>query len=231
MPGLDGEERRRVDLDHVDEPALELAVDRRLAVAELDLRHDRDRRHVEEPGKGYAGRSLDGVARLHAREDEVGALALDDLGERAGDLDRVEPPFRLDADAAVGAHREAAPHGVLRVLVPDRHDDDLAGACGLDEAERLLGRVRVPLVQREVEVVGIDIPLVFGELDFVAEDGDLLHADDDLQASTASRSITWRSRLNGSGTSGFSESISRASLCPSKMQSATSRGATQSPIR
>ena len=160
-----------------------------------------------------------------------GALALDDLGERPGDLDRVEPRLRLDADAAVGAHGEAAPHGVLRVLVPDRHDDHLAGACGLDEAERLLGRVRVPLVQREVEVVGIDIPLVFGELDFVAEDGDLLHADDDLQASTASRSITWRSRLNGSGTSGFSESISRASLCPSKMQSATSRGATQSPIR
>ena len=120
---------------------------------------------------------------------------------------------------------------VLGALVPDGHHNDLARAGSLDEAQCLLGGVRVPFVQGEVEVVGIDIPLVFGELDFVAEDGDLLHADDDLQASTASRSITWRSRLNGSGTSGFSESISRASLCPSKMQSATSRGATQSPIR
>ncbi len=40
-----------------------------------------------------------------------------------------------------------------------------------------------------------------------------------------------RSRLNGSGTAGCGESISRPRRCPSKMHSAIIRGATQSPIR
>jgi hypothetical protein len=153
-----------------------------LAVAELDLRHDRDRRQVEQPREGPSCCRLHRIARLHPREDEIGVLAPDDLGERPRDLDRVEPSFCLDTDATVGAHGEAAAHGVLRVLVPDGHDDDLARAGRLDEPEGLLGRVRVPLVQREVEVIGVDVPLVFGELDFVAEDGDLLHADNDLHA-------------------------------------------------
>ena len=41
-------------------------------------------------------------------------------------------------------------------------------------------------------------------------------------------SSTSRSRLYGSGIAGFSESISRASRCPSKIASAMIRGATQS---
>jgi hypothetical protein len=102
----------------------------------------------------------------------------------------------VDADAAVGAHGEAAAHAVLGVLGADRDDDDLA-AVRLREAERLLGRVGVPLVEGVVEEVGIDVPLVLGELDLVAELGDLLYGNDDLQASTASRSMTWRSRAPG----------------------------------
>jgi hypothetical protein len=137
----------------------------------------------------------------------------------------------MDPDAPVGPHREAAPHRLFGVLGPDGDDHDLAVTGGFAEAQRLLGRVGVPLVEGVVEVVGIDVPLVVGELDFVAEDGDLLDGDYDFQAGTASRSMTCRSRLKGSGTSGLSESISRASRCPSKMQSAVSRGATQSPIR
>ena len=42
---------------------------------------------------------------------------------------------------------------------------------------------------------------------------------------------TSRSRRNGSGTAGFSVSISRASRCPSKIASAIILGDTQSPMR
>jgi hypothetical protein len=230
-PRLDREERRGVHLDHVEETAFELPVDRRLALCQLDLRHDGHARQVEELGEHRPGRGLDRVRRLDAGEHEVGILGSNDFRERPGYLNRVELAFGIDADASVGSHGEATPHRLFAVYGPDGDDHDLAVTGGLAEAQGLLGRIGVPLVEDVVEVVGIDVPLVVGELDFVAEDGDLLDRDYNFQAGTASRSITARSRLKGSGTSGLSESISRASRCPSKMQSAVSRGATQSPIR
>ena len=84
------------------------------------------------------------------------------IGSRVGEL------VDHDADAAVRAHRERAAHRVLGVLVADRDHDDLAFAGALDEAQRLLGRVGVPLVEGVVEVVGVDVPLVVGELDLVS---------------------------------------------------------------
>src|SRR5207247_9265819 len=123
----------------------------------------------------------------------------------------------------------------------------LALAESLADLDRLFGRARIPLVQRRVEVVGIDIPPVALEFDFVPEGLDLLDCDDDLQAGTASRSRrsrsssrsrssetsfgTRRSRLNGSGTAGFSVSISRASRWPAKIASAARRRASQSSSR
>src|SRR5205807_4360448 len=112
-------------------------------------------------------------------------------------------------------------HGILDLRAADGEDDDLVALAAefLPDAKRLLGRVRVPLVEREVEVVRIDIARIGGELDLVAENCDLLDANDDLHVATpftrsyaraSSRSITRRSRMNGFGTSGFSESISRA---------------------
>ena len=191
------------------------------------------RGQVEQLGERRARRRLDGVARLHAGEDEVGALAPHDVRQRPRDGDRVGAGelVRPDPHAAVGAHGERAAHRVLGVLVSDGDRDDLTVAGRVAELERLLRRVRVPLVERVVEVVGIDVPLVVGELDFVPERPYLLDADDDLQTASASRSTTRRSRLNGSGVSGSSVSISRARRCPEKIASAVSRGASQSPIR
>ena len=229
-PRLDRQQRRQVDLDDVDEPALQLAVDRRAAVPQLDLRHDRDPRQPEQLGQRGAGGRLHRVARLNAAEDEARLLPLHGLGERVRDGEGVLEAAG-HADGPIGTHGETAAQRRFRLALAGRDGDDFALPEPLADLERFLGCGRIPLVQRVVDVVGIDVPLVGGELDFVAEDGDLLDADDYLQTATGSRLITARSRMNGFGTSGFSESISLASRWPSKMQSATSRGATQSPIR
>jgi hypothetical protein len=163
---------------------------------------------------------------LDPREDEVGRLARDDLCESPGGGDRIAR-FRVDTHGTVGAHGKATPQRSLSLLVPDRHDDDLALAEPLTDLDRLLDGARVPLVQRAIEVVRIDIEAVRRELELVADDFGLLDSDDELQAGTASRSRrarsssrscsssfesgTRRSRLNGSGTAGLSVSISRAS--------------------
>ena len=159
-------------------------MDRRRAVAKLQLRHDRDPRQVEDLGQRRPGRGLHGVARLDAAEDEVRALRAHDLRQGPRDRDRIGAGEVVgpDADAAIGAHGERPAHGVLGVLVADGDGDDLAVTGGLAEAQGLLGRVRVPLVEGVVEVVGVDVTLVVGELDLVSQRPDLLDADDDLHA-------------------------------------------------
>jgi hypothetical protein len=90
----------------------------------------------------------------------------------------------LDPDRAIGAHRKTATNRLLGVLVPDRDYDDLALTGAIPDLESLLGREAVPLVEGEVEEVRVDIPLVVGEFDLVAEGRHLLDADDDLHASS-----------------------------------------------
>jgi len=140
----------------------------RLAVSELDLRDDGDAREIEELRERGPSGCLHRVSRLHTGEDEVGRLGTNHLRQRARDLNRVELFVGINPDPAIRAHGETASHRVLGVLVPHGDDHDLAFASGLAQAQRLLSRVRIPLVEGVVEVVGIDVPFVVGELDFVA---------------------------------------------------------------
>ena len=106
---LDRQQRGRVDLDDVDEPALELTVDGgRPGAAPVELRDDRDPGQSDELGERGAGRALHRVRRLDAGEDEVGRLGRDDLDKGLGRRDRIAW-FRVDTDCPVGSHGEAAP--------------------------------------------------------------------------------------------------------------------------
>jgi hypothetical protein len=161
-------------------------VDGRRPVSQLELRHDGDAGQRQQLRQRGSGRRLHRIARLDAGEDEVGALRPHDLGERAGHGDGVgsRQLVRPDTHAPVGPHGEGTAHRLLGLLGPDGDDDHLAVAGGLAHAQGLLRRERVPLVERVVEVVGIDVPLVLGELDLVSEGRDLLDADDDLHRTT-----------------------------------------------
>src|SRR5919199_1418644 len=63
----------------------------------------------------------------------------------------------------------------------------LAPAVPLAEAQGLLGGARIPLVQRLVEVVGIDVPPIGGEPDLVAQNSYLLDANDNLHTTAPTR--------------------------------------------
>ena len=238
-PGLDREHGRRVDLDDVDEPALELAVDRRRAVAELELR-----RRPRPDGRSRSSASAAPVAACTESLDctpqrtRSGLSPATTSASARATVDRVEParpprrgrrgrrPWR---GSAAWRPRASSSPTVTTTTSPS--------PAASTQPERLLGRVRVPLVEREVEVVGIDVPLVVGELDLVAErratclTQTTLHLQTARPAPPLARS-PWRSRLNGSGIVGFVASRSRGRAGgPSKTASAISRGATQSPIR
>jgi hypothetical protein len=135
---------------------------------------------------------LNRVARLDAAEDQVRALPTGDGGERTGDRQRVSvvDALGVDPDGTVGAHREAAPERLGSLLVADGDHDDLAAGVGIGVAacvaggerlldpERLLHGCDVPLVDCPLEVVRFDVTLVVGELDLVADDGNLLDTHD-----------------------------------------------------
>jgi hypothetical protein len=112
------------------------------------------------------------------------ASTVHNRGEQPRERDRVGRARAVDPDRAIRSHRETAPHRVLDVSIADGHDNDLValGTQTLPRAKRFLRRVRIPLVEREVEVVRVDVERVVGELDLVAKNCDLLHANDDLHA-------------------------------------------------
>ena len=190
-PGLDRQDGRKVDLGDVDEAALELPMDERLAALQLDLLRHGNARQRQQLGQRRSGCSLHRIGGLHAAEDQIRALAADHVGQRSGGRDRISRRnlFALDANPAIRAHRQGPPHGVLGVLVTHGDDDDLAVSRRLLHAERFLGCVRVPLVDRELEEVRVDVTLVVGELDLVAEHRDLLDAHDDLHGEEPSTTI------------------------------------------
>src|SRR6266550_8278211 len=186
--GLNRQQSRCIDLRDIEEAALQLAPDRGAPGTRipLDSRHDGDTRKSEELGERRSRRRLHPIARLHAAEDEVRRFALRDRREQPRNGDRVGRPRIVDSDRPIGSHRETASHRVLDLSAADGDDDNLVAlpAEALPDAERLLGRVRVPLVEREVEEVRVDIARIGGELDLVAENRDLLDANDDLHAAT-----------------------------------------------
>ena len=161
--------RGRVDLDAVDQPALELAVDNRLSGVRvvIDARDDRGARQVEQLGKRCAGRRLHRVAGLDAAEDELRILRLHHVGERPRDREWISPGC-LDPYRPVGPHGETTPQRALGLLCAAGDDDDLA-AEALPQPERLLGGEAIPLVQRGIDVVRVDVAPVACELDLVAE--------------------------------------------------------------
>src|SRR2546423_5055134 len=184
--GLNRQQSRRVDLRDVEEAALQLAPDRGATGTRipLDPRHDGDTRKVEELRDRCPRRRLPPIPRLHAAEDEVRRFALRDRREQPRNGDRVGRPRIVDSDRPIGSHRETASHRILDLSAADGEDDDLVALAAefLPDAQRLLSRVRVPLVEREVEVVRIDIARIPGELDLVAQNCDLFDANDDLHA-------------------------------------------------
>src|SRR5437588_3993159 len=176
---LDRQQGGKIDLRHVDEPALELAVDGGAGAAcvPLDPRHDGNAREPEELGQGCAGGRLHGVARLDSAEDEIRRLALHDGCQQPRQRDRIRRARAVDADRAIRSHGETAPDRALGSSIADGHDDDLIpfGAEAFAGAKRLLGRVRIPLVEGEVQVVGADAEPAVCDLALVAAPPALLH--------------------------------------------------------
>ena len=68
-----------------------------------------------------------GFARLHAAEDQVGHFGRHRVGEHAADRDRIGVGEAVGPgpDPAIAAHREAAPHGRIRLHVAGGDDDHL----------------------------------------------------------------------------------------------------------
>ena len=146
----DGDHRGQLDLDGVIAVlGLTLAAQRLLLDVHLD--HLRQRGHAEMLGHDRADRVALAVVGLLAQQHEIGALALERLGERvaggghvrAGELGvgQVHGAVRAERDCLVqSAHCAVGAH---------RHRDDLLDrhAAALSDLHRRLDRVRVVRVE------------------------------------------------------------------------------------
>ena len=121
-----------------------------MPVGGLEARGLGDHWETKPVGDGRPEHGAVGVAGLLAEEDDVGALALERLGERLARRDEVRAgePFVGDVDGAVGADRERLSQRVGGALGAHEDGDDLALPTLVLELQPLLDRVRVELVQR-----------------------------------------------------------------------------------
>ena len=155
--------QRRLDLVVA---GLGLALDADLAVADLDVLGERERRPAEQLGDlGGDGAGV-AVGRLGGGEHEVDvAGALDRLGEHLGRGQRVGAGERVvgDEDRLGRAHRERGAQARDLAVGRHRDQDDLTAARLVGELERHLDAVGVGVVEDELarpleRVVGSSLP-------------------------------------------------------------------------
>ncbi len=177
----DGRQRRLHDVV----PGLGLALDRRLAVRDLDVLRERERRPAEELRDLRRDRAGVPVGRLGGGEHEVDAAdPLDRLREHLRGGQRVAPGEGVvrDEDRLRGTHGERGAQA--RDLVVRRHRDerDLAATRGVGQLQGHLHAVAVGLVEDQLalplEGLGSGV-----ELARRGRVGDLLHADGDVHGS------------------------------------------------
>ena len=128
---------------------LRLPLDADGAAVDRELHRLRDDRPAEPLGDRRPEDGAVGVGGLLAEQDEVGVLLLERRREQPARRDEVGARGRVvgDEHGAVGAHRERLAQRVERLLRPERDGDDLGVGVAL-EAQRLLDRVRVEVVER-----------------------------------------------------------------------------------
>ena len=122
-----GDHARKRRLDHV-VAVLGLALDLRLPVLELEARGLGDHREPQAVGHGCGQHRAVRIAPLLAEEDEVGALALERLGERPSRGDEIRARERLVGEmyGPIGADRECLAERVRRLRRPHEERDDLS---------------------------------------------------------------------------------------------------------
>ncbi len=91
------------------------------------------------------------VDSLFAEHDEAGLLALHDCVQGARDRQRLEVGRRVDADRAIGAHRQPGAQLLLRCGRADRHEHDAREGARLSEAQGCLERDLVERVDARLE--------------------------------------------------------------------------------
>ena len=164
-----------------------------LVARQLDRRGERRLRPAELPGEHLA--DLVGVAvdRLLAHDHQVGLLLLDDRLQHVHHDERVElASFGVDADGAVGAHRERRADLLRGVLRTDGDDDDLAAAARvglavLEEAQRGLDRVLVERVDHPGRAGQVDVAVL--DLRLLLRVGDPLDGNEDLHGDSFFRDL------------------------------------------
>ena len=184
----DGDDGGQLDVDGV-VAVLGLALAAQRALGDVHLDDLRQRRHLQVVGDDGADRVALAVVGLLAEQDEVGALALEHLGERVAGRGDVGAGERVvgEVDGAVGAERDGLvqrAHGGARA---HRHGDDLVDLddAALLDLHRGLDRVRVVGVEvalaAAVHPAGLRVdPLLDGGV------GHLLHQDADLHEGSPS---------------------------------------------
>ena len=179
----DGDDGGQLDLDGVI-AVLGLALAAQRALGDVHLDDLRQRRHLQVVGDDGADRVALAVVGLLAEQHEVGALALEHLGQRVAGGGDVGARERVvgQVHRAVGAQRDGLvqrAHGGARA---HRHGDDLLDLdhAALLDLHRGFDRVRVVGVEvalaAAVHAPGRRVdPLLDGGV------GHLLHQDADLQ--------------------------------------------------
>jgi hypothetical protein len=162
--------------------ALDLALDHRLTVLDLDLDRHRDLGQIQELGQQPRDLAVVAAHPLLTRQDQVhGSEPPNRRRQRPRGAQRVEPVEQrvLEVQRRIGPHREAVAKGRLRAVGPQADEHDLA-PLRLLQAQRLLDRELVVGGDDPVDVRFGDRAALGGDLDAGLGVRNLLDANDDL---------------------------------------------------
>ncbi|SJM32112.1 hypothetical protein BQ8482_240050 [Mesorhizobium delmotii] len=146
-----GDNRRHLQFHRL-QAAIDLARHLGLVAIDNDLGSKSALRPAQKCGQHLAGLVRIVVDRLLAENDKTGLFRLDHALQHLGDTQRLRLLVGLDQDGAVGTHGQRGAQRLLRLLRPDRDNDDLFRLAGLLQPDRLFDRDLVERVHRHLDV-------------------------------------------------------------------------------
>src|SRR5580692_7973920 len=173
-------DRRQAGLDPV-VAVVGLPVDGDRGPVHVHLAGERQLRHAEPLGQHRSHHAHPGVGGLRAQDHQVEPDPAEHRGERRRRRERVRPVQRVvkKMDRLVRAHRQRLADRLARLLRAHGQDRHLA-AVRLGQAQPLLDRVLVELVDHRVGRVAVQGGVGGPERALRPGVRDLLHADDDV---------------------------------------------------